>query len=143
MPTVDELARDVLAALDTDAKAIAVAKWIDNRYKELVARVRFRHLRQIGELSLPSVYNTGTISATRGSASITGSSTQFVTDIGSGDQEYYQLRVNQTWYNISSVEGEEALTLESAFAEDSVSTASYSIIQAVMEHRATYYVHWV
>ena len=88
MPTVDELARDVIASIATDANALAAAKWIDNRYKEMMSRVRFRHLRQVGELSVPGIYDTGTIAATRGSTAITGTATQFQTDIGLGAQQY-------------------------------------------------------
>ena len=127
MPTVDELARDVIASIATDANALAAAKWIDNRYKEMMSRVRFRHLRQVGELSIPGVYDTGTVAATRGSTAITGTATQFETDIGAGDQEYYFLRAATAWYKVASVGGELAITLDSAFAEDDVTAAAYKL----------------
>lgn len=129
MTTVDELARDVLASIATDANAIAAAKWIDNRYKEMVSRVRFRHLREVGELSLPAVYDTGTVTITRGSTTVTGSSTQFETDLSSGSQEYYYFRTSTAWYRISSVTSETELELSSAFAEDDVSAGSYKIVK--------------
>lgn len=129
MATVDEIARDALASIATEANAVAAAKWIDNRYKEMVSRVRFRHLREIGELSLPAVEDDGTVTVARGSTSVTGSSTTWVTDIGSGTQEYYYFRTRTAWYKIASIDGETALTLASNFAEDDVSGGSYKIVK--------------
>ena len=129
MATVDELARDVIASIATDANAIAAAKWIDNRYKEMVARVKFRHLRQVGELYIPGVFDTGTLAATRGSTAITGDSTQFETDISSGDQEYYYIRAASAWYEVASIESDTALTLASNFAEDDETEASYDLVK--------------
>lgn len=46
MATVDELARYVLAAAATDANAIVAAAWINQRYKELTSRYKFKHLQE-------------------------------------------------------------------------------------------------
>lgn len=129
MSTVDEVVRDTLAAIATDANAIAAAKWLDNRYKEMVRKVRFRHLRAIGELSLEGVYDTGTVTTTRGSTAVAGSSTQFETDIGATTHTHYYFRTNTAWYRISSVTDETNLVLSSEFAEDSVSGGSYEIVK--------------
>jgi len=129
MTTVDEVARDALAAIDTEVNAVAAAKWIDNRYKEMVSRVKFRHLRQVGELSLPAVIDSGTVSVSRGSKNVTGVSTTFQTDMSSGSQEYFYFRASNAWYKIDSVGGELALTLDSNFAEDDVSGGSYKIVK--------------
>jgi len=129
MATVEEVIRDIEALPLSDIGAPAVARWIDNRYKEIVSKIQFRSLRQIGELVLPGVITTGTITATRGSTSIAGASTTFVTEIGSGTQEHYYFRTRSAWYRISSISGETALTLASAFSEDSVSAGSYQIVK--------------
>ena len=129
MATVDELARDVIASIDTDANAIAAAKWIDNRYKEMVTRVKFRHLRQVGELYIPGVFDTGTLAATRGSTAIIGTDTQFETDIGATDQEYYYIRATSAWYKVASVTDETSLALASNFAEEDVSDGSYDLVK--------------
>lgn len=141
MATVDELARDVLASIATDAGAIAAAKWIDNRYREMVSRVRFRHLRQVGELSLPAIIDTSTITVARGSTSVTGAATTFQTDMGTGTQQYYYFRPRIAWYKIASVASELALTLSSSFAEDSVSAGSYHI--AKRNHRLAADARWI
>ena len=127
MATVDELARDVLASIDTDTNAIAVAKWIDNRYREMVSRVKFRHLRQVGELYLPGVIDTGTLSISRGSTAVTGVASTFQTDMGATAQQYYFLRARTAWYRIASVASELSLTLNTNFAEDDVAAGSYHI----------------
>lgn len=129
MTTVIELARDILASIATDTNAAGVAKWIDNRYKELVSQVRFRHLRKVGELTLPAPVTNGTIAATRDSTTITGISTTFTSSVGSGDQEYFYFRSNSTWYKIESIESDTSLTLSSPFSEDSTTSSSYTIVK--------------
>ncbi len=141
MPTVDELAREVIASIDTDENAIAAAKFIDNRYKEMVSKVKFRHLRQVGELYLPGIFATGTVSATRGSDAVTGVASQFQTDLGAGAQEHYYFRASTAWYKIETVTNELALTLVSNFAEDDVSGGSYKIAKRTHPLPAT--VRWV
>jgi hypothetical protein len=129
MATVEEIIKDIQALAPMDLSMPACARWLDNRYKELVARVNFSNLRKVGELSVPGIITTGTISATRGSTAITGVATTFQTEIGSGTQEHYWLRTLSAWYRIASVSGELALTLASAFAEDDVSGATYQIVK--------------
>lgn len=129
MATVEEIARDVLASHATDANAALVARWMNNRYRELVSKVKFRHLRNVGELSLPAVINTGTITVTRGSTAVAGAATTFETEVGSGTQEHYYFRTRTAWYRIASITDETNLVLESAFAEDDVSAGSYYIVK--------------
>lgn len=130
MATVDELARDVLASIATDVNALAAAKWIDNRYKEMVARIKFRHLRQVGELILPGIFDTGTIDATRASTAIAGTSTQFSTDItAAGDAEYCFFRTRSAWYKTSTAGSETSLTLSSAFSEEDVDDGAFVIVK--------------
>lgn len=129
MATVDEVVRDALASIATNVNAIAAAKWLDNRYKEMVSKVKFRHLRQVGELVVPGVYDTGTVTVTRGSTAVAGASTQFETDIGATTQEYYYFRTSTAWYKIASVTDETNLVLSSAFAEDDVAAGTYYIVK--------------
>jgi hypothetical protein len=129
MATVEEIARDLLGSLATSAGAPLAAKWIDNRYQELVAKVKFKHLREIGELSVPAVVDSGTASATRGSTTVTGSGTSWTTDIGSGAQEYWYIKVGSAWYKIASVGGDTSITLATAYAEDDASDNSYAAVK--------------
>lgn len=129
MTTVSELVRDVLSSVATDTDGITVAKWIDNRYKEMVAKVRFKSLRTVGELSIPGKYDTGTAAITRGNTAVTGTGTAWQTNIGAGAQEYWFIRFVSAWYKIASIGGELAMTLASAFAEDDQTAASYTAIK--------------
>lgn len=128
MATAEEIARDILASAASDVGFLTVIKWLDNRYQQLVSRVRFRHLRKIGEVILPARHNDGTITISRGSTACAGSSTNF-TNVGSGTQEYYYLRASSAWYKIASITDDDNLVLSSAFAEDSVSAGSYNIVK--------------
>ena len=125
MGTVKTVARQVLAAVDSDVSYLLVVRWIDSRYKELVSKVRFRHLRKIGELAVPAVYTTGTVAATRGSTTLTGTSTEWETTIGSGSQEDWYIKLTSAWYKIASVDSETQLTLATAFSEDTVTAATH------------------
>jgi hypothetical protein len=130
MTTVAEAVKDIQSLAPKEAfQPAAVAKWLNNRYVELVARVRFRHLRNLGELSLPAVLSTGTASATRGSTSVTGTDTTWQTDIGAGTQTQYYFRTLTSWYKIASIDGETSLTLASEFAESNVSGGAYEIVK--------------
>jgi hypothetical protein len=129
MATVEEVVKDIQSIAPIDVSPMALAKWIDNRYKEIVSRVRFKHLRKTGELVLPALIDDGSVTITRGSTSLTGDGSTWETDIGSGDQTHYYFRGSNAWYKIASVDGEEAITLASAFAEDSISGASYKIVK--------------
>lgn len=130
MATVEEIVKDLLGSFATDIGGPAAAKWIDNRYQELVSRIRFRHLRQVGELVIPGNIDTGTLAITRGSTAVTGTSTTFETEVGStGDQEYWWIRPSVAWYKVASIEGEEGLTFASAFSETTVTAASYKLVR--------------
>lgn len=129
MTTVSELVRDVLSSVATETDGMTVAKWIDNRYKEMVAKVRFKSLRTVGELSIPGIYDTGTLAVARGATAVTGTGTAWQTNIGAGDQQYWYIRALSAWYKIASVGGELDITLASAFAEDDQTTATFDAVK--------------
>lgn len=129
MATVEEIAKDLLGNMDSDVGLLNACKWIDNRYKELVSKVRFRHLRQLGELSIPAPYTTGTVAVTRGSTAVVGTGTLWETNIGAGTHEYWWIKVATAWYRIASITDETNLVLSSAYAEDDNDEASYRIVK--------------
>lgn len=142
--SVDEIIRDVIGSVETEVGSPLVARWINNRYQELVSRVRFRHLRRIGELSLPAVVSSGSVSATRGSTTITPDATAQAalnTSPGAGTHEYWYVRVNSVWYKIASIgAGGSSITLATAYAEDTVADASYRVVKRYHALDAT--VRW-
>jgi hypothetical protein len=129
MATVEEVVKDIQSLGMRSFSPVACAKWLDNRYKELVARIRFKNLRKVGELSLPALVETGTVSATRDSTAITGDSTTWATSPGVATHTQYWIKIRTAWYKIASVASDTALTLNSAFAEDSVTDATYKIVR--------------
>jgi hypothetical protein len=136
MSTIEEIVKDIQSLGFRDFSPVACAKWCDNRYKEMVSRVRFKHLRKLGELVIPGVITIGTASATRGSTAVSGSlssggipTTSWATDPGVGDKEHYFIRLRSGWYNVASVASDAALTLNSAFSEDTVSDVAYHFVK--------------
>lgn len=129
MATVEEVARDILAAVSTDAGYLVAIRWIDSRYKEIVSRVRFRHLRKLGEVVIPAHYSTGTVSINRGSLTVTGVGTAFETQFTAEDKELLYIKISSAWYKIASVDTELQITLDSTFSEDDVSGGGFVIVQ--------------
>lgn len=133
MSTVEELVRDVLSTTNTNAGALSIAKWINNRYCEMVSKIRFRHLRQIGELNLPAANSTGTVTVARDSSSVAGSGTDFDDNglggtISSGYDNWF-FRARTAWYRLSTITNDISLTLASTFAETSVSAGSFHLVK--------------
>jgi len=127
MATVDELARDIIGSLALDEGYLLAVRWIDNRYKQLVSRVRFKHLRKIGEIQIPATYDTGTITTTRDSTAVVGVGSAWNTTPGNGTQEYWSLKPSSAWYKIASITDDTNLVLATNFSEDAVAAGSYKL----------------
>lgn len=126
MPTVEYVARGVLAAIDSDASLVLAQQWVNERFQQIAARARLRALRKLGTISLPSKLSTGTVDATRDSAVIVGDGTA----AAAWDAALVgrHIRVRNAWYEIVGVNGDE-LTLDAPYAEDSVAAYGYVIVQ--------------
>lgn len=135
MATVDELCRDIVGSLGLGDSYLIAARWIDNRYKELVNRVRFKHLREIGEVQIPATYDgsddDATVDATRDSTAVTGTDTEWETTFpgSSGSQEYYYIKISSAWYKIASVTDDTNLVLTTAFSEDDVDDGTHKVVK--------------
>lgn len=132
MPTVLEVANDALAQVASDASLILVAKWVADRYQELVSRVRFRHLRQVGEFLIPPVYSVGTVKVAQGSRTILFNppAPPETPDAGVSDPlfagRYFRARGRMAWYQIASAPPG-VLLLKTPFAEFSADAVGYDI----------------
>ena len=124
MPTVEEVARDVAGLVGSDNDLLLVGQWVSRRWQEVANSTTLKALQRIGELVVPAAYNTGTVSATRGSNVLTGVSTAW-------DQNLVgrHLRIQVNWYEIVQVASATSIVLKSNYAEDTISGASYHIIQ--------------
>ena len=135
MATVDELCRDIVGSLGLSESYLIAARWIDNRYKEMVNRVRFKHLREIGEVQIPATYDgsddDATVDATRDSTAVTGTDTEWETTFpgSEGDQEYYYIKISSAWYKIASVTDDTNLVLATNFSEDDVDDGTHKIVK--------------
>jgi hypothetical protein len=128
---IDDVARSVLAAIDSDAGVELAAKWISERYAEMVGKVRFRHLRRTFSLFVPANYTAGTVTVTTGSKTVTGVGTAW-------DQTFVDryFRFSIVWYRIAAVDpNSQTLTLENPVSESTVTlvppppNATYFIVQ--------------
>jgi len=129
MATVDELARDLVGSLSISEGYLIAVRWIDNRYKQLVSRVRFKHLRKIGAVAIPATYATGTVAVTRDATSVVGTSTLWATTPTVATHTDWWIKIASAWYRVASVASDTALTLATAFSEDTVTANSYSLVK--------------
>lgn len=128
--TVDEVARRVVGATNGLADNLVAADWIADRYRELASRGFFKHLRKVAELTLPASIDTGTITTTRGSTTVTGNSAAQAVWNTKVVGRY--LRSGNVWYEIDSYEND-TIFLKSEWAESAVSAGSYDIVQRFHE----------
>jgi len=131
---VDELIRDILASVSTSAGSPVIARWMNNRYRELVSKVKFRHLRKVGELVLPAAVTAGTISITEGSTTVTPDATAqaawLISPGADTTTEHWYLRVDNSWYRVSSIAATTAImTLESQFLSTTSATSTYVLVK--------------
>lgn len=113
---VEQLAREVTAALDTDAGYVLAAQWIDSRYRQLCSRARLRHLRKVGEVVIPAAITTGAVACVRGTTRVYGDADAVEAWLGAGDLEGWSVRLRSAWYEVSSL-GSNYLELAVAYAE--------------------------
>lgn len=124
MATVEEIARRSLAAVGSLAPILLAGQWVSQRYSEAVGRVRFRHLRRLGYLTIPASYDTGTITAVVGSLFVTGSGTAWT-----GDMEGRFFRARVVWYRIERVLSPTSLQLSHPYSEDAITAVAYRVVQ--------------
>ena len=128
MQTVEDVARSVLASIDTDAGYLLAGKWVADRYRRILARQRFRHQRRLGELILPATISAGLVTATRDSNVITGDATAQAA--WSPDLVGRFIRVTTVWYEIAGFTDNE-LRLKSKFSEATITLGGYNIVARV------------
>lgn len=145
MVTVDEVARETLNAVGSNAGIIQAIRWASQRYRQLAQRGKMRHLRVVGEVVIPAAIGAedgqGTITATRDSQIVTGDSDAQTTWRGVADPDQQgrsglagrYFRYRRDWYRIEDLEDDSAggvqLRLTSPIAEESSTDVTYKIVQ--------------
>ena len=129
MATVDELARDIVGSLSIAEGYLIAVRWIDNRYKQLVSRVRFKHLRKIGAVSIPATYNTGTLAITSGSTAVVGTDSEWATTPTVATHTDWWIKPASAWYRVASVTDDTNLVLATAYSEDTITANTYTLVK--------------
>lgn len=128
MPTVQDIANEALAEVNSSAGLLNAAAWVNARYRELIASVRFHAQRRVGILVIPARVNTGTATATRGSNTITGNAAAQA--VWSSQLIGRHIRLSVTWYKIVGTTPDgTALRIEGEYGEADASAVSYDIVQ--------------
>jgi hypothetical protein len=137
--TLEQVARDVLASVNSQRNYLIAAQWTRNRIQELANASKLRAYRRTGELTLPAAYDTGTVDVTNGSKVVTGTSTAWTADL----LRHRFLRVKRNWYAVASIDSTTQLRLKSEYAEDTGTTQSYELVKRYHElPRDTRAVGW-
>lgn len=50
--TIEEIAKDAIAAINSEAGYLLAVKWANSRYRQMVTRARFRHLRETSTIDI-------------------------------------------------------------------------------------------
>lgn len=132
MATVDDVVKSLLGGLGTETDYLQAVKWVDERYKELVSRVRFNHLRRVGELRTSAAVDTGTVTVIQGSTNVAGVTTTWTTSPGvfaTTTKPYWAFRGSVAWYEVNIITDDTNLVLSTAFSEDSVIAGGYRLVR--------------
>lgn len=129
---VEELARQVVADVNTDANYLMCIPWINDVYKEFVRKAHPSHLIDTGELNLLPYVTGGVVTTDRGSKIVTADADALAAWIAGGGNSIVGMhfRINAAWYEIVGIDLVTGyLTLKSGFGEDSNTSNNYSIIK--------------
>lgn len=146
MPNVQDIARSVIARTGRDWGYELVGQWVSQRYQELCAQAKFRHLRKLGQLYLPAPVSTGTFTVTLGSPVVTADAAA-TTAIAAVPQapdslvgQWFRLMQGSVWYRIAQVaQGTNwTLTLETPYASDNQGAGIFS--QSPTQTNLAYYI---
>jgi len=75
MAIVSDIARQALSDTASDAALALAAQWVNERYREMVTKIRYRHLRRVGAVVQPATIIDGTVTLTQGSNVVTPDAT--------------------------------------------------------------------
>src|SRR5574343_2024011 len=88
---VESIVRAAMTMAGAGENYILGASWCSDRYLELCRQIRPRQLRQTAELTTTASIESGTVSATRGSKTVTGDATAASAWVGSLQGRYIRL----------------------------------------------------
>lgn len=123
---LEDIARQAVAQLGLDTGQELATQFAGQRYQELCARAKFRHLRQYGQAFLPSAVQSGTCTITLNSPVVTLDAAAIAackanTFLGWPDGFtglFFRPQIGTVWYRIAYAEANGTLVLETPFAYD-------------------------
>ena len=128
MAKVSEVARAALAAISSDSSYLLASQWVNERYADVAAHHKLRHLREVIPLVTAAAITTDTVTTTNGSRVVTGTSTAAAAWSPSIVGRYF--RSANAWYKVVNFDGVAlTLTIDKPYAEDSGSGLSYVIAE--------------
>lgn len=128
MATVADVARQVLAAIDTTAGHLLASQWVADRYTQLCSRARFRHLRIVANLAIPAPVEAGTVAVVPGSRIVTGDAAAqaaWAALTGEAAMAGRHLRYRTNWYRVGAYLAPDRLELTSPVTETANPAATY------------------
>jgi len=137
MPTFEELARRAQGLTSMPVPMPLAVQWASDRVHELMGTRRVAILKRNLELSIPAPMGVGTsipvpglVTATRGSDRVIGDAAARAawSTLSATFPQGWFLRPRAAWYRVAG-RTSTAIVLESPFAEQDVTLASYNLVQ--------------
>lgn len=128
--TVEDVARRVVAAVDSNVGYLLAAQWVVDRLTEIATRTRLRSMRQFGQVYIAAPITTSTATFTRDSPTVTFSVT--ATAALSPAIVGRHIRGAVSWYEIIGyqvISGIGTATLKAKYSEDTSTAGAYTIVQ--------------
>lgn len=99
-------------------------EFINTAYSRALAGWKWSQFRRDSEFTIPATYDDGTVTVTSGSATVTGASTLFTSDLE--DRQFYIGGI-APFYDVASVDSSTQITLSRVYNGASGSGLSYNI----------------
>lgn len=110
-------------------KRTVVLGFINNTYARVTTSKHWDWLFSDTDMNFETPYETGTIAVTSGSATITGTGTNW----SALTIPHWKVIIKDEIYAISSVNSPTSITLESEYAQDTASGLSYKIVKSIYQ----------
>jgi hypothetical protein len=111
-----------------DLDSLISGRFVNNAYRSVIDRRLWNGLLRRGQVTVPQVYTTGTVTTVTGSQTVTGIGTAFTSAMVN---RQFRCGFSTGWYNIQAVDvGAQTLTLDLPWGPRSFTQAGYQIVQA-------------
>lgn len=118
LATVEDIARDALAALNSSAGHLLASRWVSERYKDLCSRARLRHLRRVAQVAIPGAVQVGTCGVNAGDNRVYGDAAA-IAAWAQQDFKGWHFRARNVWYEVEGF-ALDHLILRGPFTETTV-----------------------